>query len=294
MYSGIGKSEYPLAPKYVWKVEIGDKMYGLYWIINIAACVAHLINAGLMVLFWMINDEQDVKFDLKASYGVWNGDDTVNNSTGPTFSIKQDTFIEGVSLHWTILAFHTLSFVFQLLAASPFYPYEELVEKRGQNWLRFIEYSISAPLMLVCIALLSAVDDVVIITLMCTACSLCQILGLICERLQKGWELFTIHSVAWGLILLSYAPIIFSFFYSQHQRVEAGGAEPPFFIYLIIWSIFGLFQSFGVVQFLQIYGDSIPLCGRLGVHAELSYTMLSLISKTLLGWLIYSYVIVNG
>ncbi len=32
-----------------------------------------------------------------------------------------------------------------------------MVEKRGQNWLRFVEYGISASIMLVCIALTTGV-----------------------------------------------------------------------------------------------------------------------------------------
>lgn len=298
MYASVatsesGQSEYPLAPKNVYKVEIGDRMVGLYKVINLIACLAHLVNAALMVVLYYTNDEQDVKFDLKATYGTWNGDN-VNNSTGPTFTVTRDVFYEGLSLHWTILAFHTLSFLFQGLAATPLVPYEEWVEKRGQNPLRFIEYSISAPLMLVCIALLSAVDDFVVISVMTAACSMCQILGLVGERMQKTYNLFVVHSIAWGLTAISYAPILFSFFYSQHKREEAGGEEPPMFVVVIIFSIAGLFMSFGVVQFAQLYGQSIPLLSSIGENSEISYTVLSLVSKTLLGWMIYSYVIING
>lgn len=66
-----------------------------------------------------------------------------------------------VSLFWLIVSFHFLSFLFQTCAGLCFRPvYAKHVLNNGVNPLRFLEYSISASLMLLCIALIGSLQDV--------------------------------------------------------------------------------------------------------------------------------------
>lgn len=66
-----------------------------------------------------------------------------------------------VSLFWLIFSFHFLSFLFQFFAGACFKPvYAKHVINNGVNSLRFLEYSISASLMLLCIALIGSLQDV--------------------------------------------------------------------------------------------------------------------------------------
>ena len=66
-----------------------------------------------------------------------------------------------VSLFWLIFSFHFLSFLFQMFAGVCYKPvYAKHVIKNGVNSLRFLEYSISASLMLLCIALIGSLQDV--------------------------------------------------------------------------------------------------------------------------------------
>jgi hypothetical protein len=84
-----------------------------------------------------------------------------------------------------------LSFFFQLLAAitdytgSIFgYKYSEMIEE-GRNPLRFIEYSFSASIMLISIALLNGVTDINLITSIAVLTAACQLCGLAVEFVDQ-------------------------------------------------------------------------------------------------------------
>ena len=75
--------------------------------------------------------------------------------------------------------------------------------------------------------------------------------------------------------------------------VEKSPIEVPGFVIAIIVGQFIIFNLFGLVQWIQIYGRQWAVIGAIGRESELSYCVLSLVAKTLLGWLIYANVIVS-
>lgn len=288
--------------------------YTTYALVNFWTAMVHLFNTLAMVIIWII-DQKDLRFDLTANYGKWIEDPPPNE---PAFTMAKGTVWEDFSLHWAIVIFHFLSFLFQMGIFLT--EYIENVEEKGQNSLRFIEYSISAPIMLICIGLVSAILDFRILSVMFISCMACQLIGLVCEKLiyrkqKEEFELYNfklsaeenslikemksdtsmmltlLHAVAWVLMLAAYFPILHSFFYSNSMAEKDGRDRAPWFVTLIIWSIFVLYNSFGLVQVGQLLGrpnlETELEIKQFNGNIEMAYIVLSLFSKTLLGWLIY-------
>ena len=89
-----------------------------------------------------------------------------------------------ISLFWLIISFHLLSAVFQFTAGFCFKNfYAKHVIKNGVNSFRFIEYSISATLMLLCIALIGSLQDVYAHIGLGVLCTATMLFGLIAEVL---------------------------------------------------------------------------------------------------------------
>lgn len=274
-----------------------------YWLVNIIAGCLHLVNALLMVIFYYVNDRHDQLYDITSTYGSWERIEGTPDDD-PKFKVvsEQATIISSLSLNWLIFTFHILSFIFQIGALLPCFNYRKRVEKEGRNPLRFIEYSLSASIMLICIALLTGIRDFVVLLSMSLFTMLCQFLGLVGEYMTPGSNRNGVHGLAWVSIMVAYGIIIYYYVLSIVQLqnttackedLENAVCGPPDYVHVIIAAQAALFLSFGVVQTAQFYGTRNRIFGAIGRQAEISYCVLSLVAKTILGWLIYANVIVN-
>ena len=63
------------------------------------------------------------------------------------------------------------------------------------------------------------------------------------------------------------------------------GIKPPTFVYIIVIILFLLYSSFGLVQLSELMVDINPYT------KEKLYVILSLTSKLILGWMIFSNVL---
>ena len=126
---------------------------------NLVTSILHLGNAVAILALRYVNDRDSV-YDIKQSYPDWSRESSSEAIIeGERFSItKKEITAHSLSLTWLIAIFFFLAFAFQLAAYFPqLYAYEDLL-RRGQHPLRFIEYSLSSPLMLVAIALLCGME----------------------------------------------------------------------------------------------------------------------------------------
>jgi hypothetical protein len=270
----------------------------------------HLANAVVMIYIFYTPDknnivEKDVCYQLTRNYASW-------DATNGTASIKTITINAGVlRLHWLIVAFHFLSFVFQIIpilfdkesacchlkrCTALEYPYIDYV-KKGRNPIRFLEYSISASLMLLCIALLTGMRDANLLLSIALLCATCQVFGYVAETLFVEEKFPSVrhisHVAGWVTLMTSYA-IIWVYYGLANANASDGNGAPDF-VHAIVVSMFLLFNSFGVVQLSQMYcGDKC--CTRfyncVGKNSEASYIFLSIVAKTILGWVIYAQVLV--
>lgn len=274
-----------------------------YWYVNMAAAIVHGLHVVVIFMIYGLvkNSDGDAMLDVcystNASYVSW--DDT----TDPPTVTTQYTAAATLSLTYLTAAFHLLSCVFEL--APVLYrkgeAYEAMVA-RGTNHMRFVEYAFSASVMLVCIALLTGVRDSNVLLGIVALCAATQMIGMVVEELHvvgaQLWSIHVLHVLAWGTMVSSYGLVARHFFTALSQNT----ATPPTYVYVIIVSIFVLYMSFGVVQVVQLYRPcgmtltcGLRTCGGrpcVGTDAaEMWYVMLSLVSKTLLGWLVYANVL---
>ena len=212
------------------------------------------------------------------------------------------------------------------------YQYKVMVEN-GRNPLRFIEYSISAAIMLISIALVNGVTDVNLLAAVGVLTAGCQICGLVVEYLNKVELKWILHFNGWLLFFCAYGIIYHAF----SKAVDANDSvKPPDFVYVIVIVLFLLYACFGIVQFTELLcltrlcsgcfcnfckeasGNVwCPRCRetitkqevicednnlkRLTVkksrcnplYKEMVFVTLSLGAKVTLGWLIFSNVLMN-
>lgn len=155
------------------------------------------------------------------------------------------------------------------------------IVKDRVNPLRWAEYAVSAGVMLWIVATLAGITEQRTLVGMLVLNVCLQYMGHHLEvRLAEGapaseiWELMLI---AWGIHMAIWIPIITSFY-----TVLNNTPEVPDAIQAIVWSLFTLFSSFGLIQVLQAAG----VIQRYEM-VDLSYVLLSLISKSLLTWMAF-------
>ena len=239
------------------------------------------------------------------TFNTSNGKFCISSVTKPV-SCDDDGNCYGIDLGWLIISFHILSFVFQLIASFTYYctplfgfKYNQMI-KEGKNPLRFIEYSFSASIMLISIALLNGVTDINLITSIAVLTSACQLCGLSVEYVDNIKIKWLLHLTGWMQFCWAYGIIFHAFFKSIDVANEDSGSGPPSFVYVIVIALFLLYSSFGFVQlFEMLYSVKYIRDTCLNkkenidpVFKEKAYICLSLTAKLLLGWMIFGNVLI--
>ena len=181
----------------------------------------------------------------------------------------------------TVALFLLLAAVDHALVAAPGLHrwYERCLDRRA-NYARWIEYSVSASIMIVLIGMFVGIRDVAAVAALFAANTAMILFGLLMERQQRpgtaDWSAFwfgsLIGAVPWVLIVV---------YLVQPSTV-------PGFVYAITVVQFVLFFSFAVNMALQ-YAE----VGRWRdyVRGEVAYIVLSLTAKSLLAWLVFANVL---
>ena len=276
--------------------------------INWFAIFGHFVSAVTMMgLIW---DRDPVIIPYTETYLTWrnvsssqdcpigsrtfdtsNGKFCIQSTTQPVYC-NDENECYGLNLGFLIICFHILSFFFQLGAAltdliGPIAGYEySVMISENKNPLRFIEYGFSASIMLISIALLNGVTDINLITSIAVLTSSCQLCGLAVEYVDSLRVKWLLHLTGWLQFVWSYAIIGHAFIKSVEDAQENGGTGPPDFVFAIVLSLFLLYSSFGFVQLVELCVVVNPY------KKEIAYVTLSLTAKLLLGWMIFSNVLV--
>jgi hypothetical protein len=236
--------------------------------INIAVGVAHLAQAALMLAL-----SNDLALPITASWAT--GDPVVARAP----STPETVF--SLAIGPTVALFLLLAAADHLLVAAPGIAgwYERLIAGE-RNTVRWIEYSVSAAVMMVLIARFTGIADLAALAGVFALTSSMILFGLLMERQQRpgsaDWSAFWFGSLA-GLV-----PWIAVAVYL------ANGASPPAFVYAIVGVQFVFFFSFAgnmALQYLRI--------GRWRDYrfGEVMYVALSLGAKSALAWLIFANVL---
>jgi Heliorhodopsin len=194
-----------------------------------------------------------------------------------------------VRIDWLVGAFLLLAAVDHLTLSSerPRRWYEANVA-RGINPARWWEYSLSASLMVVLIAMLAGVSELVALIALFGANAAMILFGLVQEQTNVGrdqvdWRPFiygcVIGAVPWIAIT---AQLIIS--------ITDGNGVPGFVVAIFI-TLFLLFNTFAVNMWLQYRRR-----GRWAdpAFAERVYLILSLVAKSALAWQVYAGALAGG
>ena len=197
------------------------------------------------------------------------------------------TFAEPITLLNTpvgigVALFLGLSAFFHFLVASPkFFPRYSAGLDQNRNYFRWVEYSIRSSVMIVLIAQICGVSDVVAIISIFGVNASMILVGWLQEKYETpgngGWVPFIFGCIA-GIV-----PWLGLVFYVLAIGGPAN-AKAPAFVYGIVISLFVLFNTFAVVQYLQY-----KKIGKWSdyLRGEKTYITLSLIAKSALAWQVF-------
>lgn len=187
-----------------------------------------------------------------------------------------------IQLPWLIAIFFFLSAFFHLVIATI---YNKTYNKNlglGMNKLRWVEYSISASVMMVAIALLVGVYDLASLVMIFALTGIMNLMGLVMEVHNQttkttNWLSYWIGCLSGAL---PWAVIALYFWLGAHN-----GSSAPTFVYWIFVSIFVFFSCFALNMVLQ-YKKIGPWKDYM--YGERAYIILSLVAKSLLAWQVFA------
>lgn len=187
-----------------------------------------------------------------------------------------------VPLVWLVVGFLFISAVAHLLISTVYRKTYEANLRKGINKARWVEYSLSASLMMVAIAMLVGVYDLgslIAVFILIAVMNLCGLIMEVHNQTTKAtsWLSYWVGCLAgivpWILIALY-------FFFSAQD-----GSQPPTFVYWIFVSIFAFFNCFAINMVLQYK--------KIGkwkdyMYGERAYIVLSLVAKSALAWQVFA------
>ena len=230
---------------------------------NLGLTLVHLAQAAVILL-------------LAGSFAI-----TVTSSIPagpPGTAVPAPTPIFQVPVGWAVAVFLGLAAIDHLLTATVSRRTYEKDLKAGINRFRWVEYSVSATLMIILISFYSGITGINAIICIAGANVAMILFGWLQEVMNPPGRTSTTMLPFWFGTLAGLAPwisIAFNIF---------GSNNVPGFVYGIVLSEVVLFFSFGLNQWLQYRG-----IGRWADYAygEKTYLVLSLVAKSLLAWQIF-------
>ena len=237
--------------------------------LNVGAGILHFVS--LVAILVLAND---ASLPVRATYL------TEAPGTG-NFSDPVDLF--NLNIGYMVAAFMALSAFFHFFVVSPrvFARYVDGL-KRHINPYRWVEYSLSSSIMIVVIMQLNGVADYIALLAVFAVNASMILFGWLQERyttpgdgdLLPFWFGCIAGIVPWAAIVINvFAP--------------KGPAETtvPGFVYGIVVSLFILFNSFALVQWLQYRAK-----GKWAdyLYGERRYIILSFVAKSLLAWQVFA------
>lgn len=262
----------PLAQKNVKKAKKPITAAKLYaW--NKWLAVIHLIQ-GVAILVL----SNSVTFPVTTSFLTV---DPLNSSEGMPTLVPATQHVLDINLAYLVAAFFFISALAHATIATVYRKRYEAELEEGINRARWVEYSISASIMMVAIGVLVGVYDLSTLIMLFALTAVMNLLGLVMELHNKksakpSWSSYIVGSIA-GIV-----PWIVIALYLGYGALY--GSTAPTFVYVIFVSIFVFFMSFAVNMYLQ-YKRTGKWSDYL--YGERGYMILSLVAKSALAWQVF-------
>ena len=250
-------------------MNVESRLLRLRWF-NGGMGLIHLAQGVLMLIL-----SADFSLPITASFLKF---DPAAGKLAPTSETLVDLLIGPL-----VAAFLFLSAIAHFLIASPvIYEWYARNLTKGINYARWIEYSLSASLMIVVVAMLVGIYDVVSLVLIFAVNATMILFGLMMELHNQSTQK-TNWTAFWFGVLAGAVPWIAIAIYLFGSGSDEGG--PPGFVYGIFASIFVFFNTFAVNMMLQ-YRKVGPW--RDYLYGERAYVILSLFAKSALAWQVFA------
>ena len=174
-----------------------------------------------------------------------------------------------------------------LMAAPGIHRWYERNLAREQNPARWWEYSLSASLMIVLIAMLTGISDLAALIGLFGVNAAMILFGLAMEQANRPGAPVNSRPFVYGCLVgaVPWIAIAVQIAYSESQT-----GNVPGFVYGIFFSLFVLFNSFAVNMALQYRRGG---AWRSYLFGERGYLLLSLVAKSLLAWEIFFPTLMN-
>jgi hypothetical protein len=182
-----------------------------------------------------------------------------------------------------VAVFLLLSAAAHFIIALPAFAWYVDNLKKGINYARWYEYSLSASLMIVLIGMLCGVYDLGALIMAFALTAVMNLCGLLMEvhnqtTAKTNWTAYVIGCIAgiapWAVIAV--------YFFGSLATADGG---VPTFVYFILPTLFVFFFSFALNMVLQ-YKKVGPW--RDYLFGEKAYILLSLVAKSALAWQVFA------
>ena len=237
--------------------------------LNIIAGSLHLVQGILILILSKV-----FVLPISGSFLAFNRS---NQSLEPTTKV-----LFNLSLPLLIAIFLFLSAAAHFIIATVYNKKYNAQLARGINVARWIEYSLSASVMIVGIALLVGIYDAMSLIMLFSLVAIMNLLGLVMEihnqtTKKTNWISYLVGCLAGAI---PWVVIAFCLWLGADN-----GSNAPTFVYWIFVSIFLFFNCFAINMALQ-YKKVGPWKNY--VYGELVYIVLSLVAKSLLAWQVFA------
>ncbi|NBN99628.1 MAG: hypothetical protein EBV19_10390 [Flavobacteriia bacterium] len=247
---------------------------------NGSLCILHsALAVGFALYFHMINDKykNDPVRGIELSIRSHSAD--IADNFIPHWESKETISVSITTVQILLVSFFAVTAVFHALYfLTNDGLYSKMIQSRN-NYLRWVEYSISSTIMLYIIALISGVKDSNVYILI-TATNIAMIMqGQLIEEAVANNRDWVTPMIAGFLLLFAEFAVIIHDFESRIQEVEniPNGPKMPQWIKYMIIVLFLFYSSFGFVSLYGAYNKT-PY-----ETVEKIYLLLSLVSKATLG-----------
>lgn len=237
--------------------------------LNIIAGFLHLFQ-GILVLYL----SRSLAIPISGNYLFFNNaSKTLEPATTTLFNVQ---------LPLLIALFFFISAFFHFYIATAYNKRYNADLKLGINKMRWIEYSISASVMMLAISMLVGIYDLMSLLMLFSLTAIMNLMGLVMEIHNQTTKKTNWLSYYTGCFagIIPWVAIAFYMWLGSNK-----GSSPPTFVYLIFVSIFVFFSCFAVNMILQ-YNKIGPWKNYL--YGERVYIILSLVAKSLLAWQVFA------
>ncbi|MGA1792537.1 MAG: heliorhodopsin HeR [Thermoplasmatota archaeon] len=247
----------------------GNGVFRKLRIFNLVMAVLHFLQGLVMVI--ISND-----FTIEVTRGYLDFDPVTERLFPETANVLD------IRLGPLIASFLFMSSVAHFLIGTGLYKRYVKDLRKGMNRFRWYEYSISASVMIVAIAMLTGIYDLGTLLLIFFMNLMMILFGLRMEVHNQGREHLDWSPFIYGCI----AGVIPWIAIGIHLFGAGGGdGGPPTFVYYIYGSIAVFFNCFAinmVLQYKKVWKWKNYLFG------ETVYIILSLVAKSLLAWQVFA------